>query len=67
MSSEQLYDVVAVDTATNIVQPIAYGRTLTYAEYLINLAVSRRGVEHEFFVEVRQGTYKEGEFWEGQR
>ncbi len=41
------------------------GKTLRDAEAIRDMAVIRRGVETEFFAEVRQGAYKDGDKWTG--
>lgn len=37
------------------------------AEAIIRMAVHRRGVDAEFFAEVRSGSYQEGETWVGDK
>lgn len=59
----ELYDVVAVDHTTKSVRFMAQGKTLDNAEAIVSMAVMRRGLEEEFFVEVPAGTYKEGDAW----
>ena len=63
MKKQQLYDVVAVSLTTEKVRLIAEDKTERNAEAIVNMAVMRRGVEEEFFTEVRAGTYKEGDKW----
>ena len=62
-----LYDVVGVNLKTKLVRFMAQGEDETNAEAVVKIAVIRRGVEEEFFVEVPEGSYEEGEKWEGQR
>ena len=61
----RLFDVLAVDLITRKVRFIGEGKTLKNAEAIVTMAVMRRGVEDEFFVEVAADTYKEGDTWEG--
>lgn len=61
----QLHDVVAVNLVTNTVRVIASGKTQENAEAIVNIAVTRRGVEEEFFTAVRTESYKDGDKWEG--
>lgn len=67
--SEQLYDVVAVSLVTTLhtVRLIDRGKTLRNAEAVRDMAVIRRGVDEEFFIEVRSGAYREGDVWKGQK
>jgi hypothetical protein len=60
------YDVLSVDQKTNVVTVIAEDKTLRNAEAIVEMAVIRRGVESEIFIEVAAGNYKTGEQYEGQ-
>ena len=60
---ETLYDVVAVNMSTNKVRVMASGKFLNSAKLMVNLAVARRGVDEEFFSEVEQGKYTDGDTW----
>lgn len=60
-----LYDVVAVRLDTGAVRLIAEAKTLRDAKATVHMAVMRRGVETEFFVEVPAGSYQEGATWTG--
>lgn len=60
-----LYDVVAVNIESKLVRLIAEDKTLENAEAIVTMAVMRRGVDEEFFAEVPQGRYKEGDKWTG--
>ena len=62
----ELYDVLAVHLTTNAVRILATGKTEANAEAYIKLAVMRRGVAMEFFVEVPENSYREGTQWQGQ-
>ena len=67
MSKQVLFDVVAVNLGTLKVRLLAEAKKETTAEKIVEMAVSRRGVEIEFFSEVPAGTYKDGEKWEGDK
>lgn len=60
---EKLYDVLAVNFSTAIIRLLAEQKTYRNAEAIVSMAVMRRGVEEEFFVKVKSGTYKEGDTW----
>ena len=60
-----LYDVVAVNIATGQVRLMDTGRDKRNAEAYVKFAVMRRGVEEEFFSEVKAGMYSEGDQWKG--
>lgn len=60
-----LYDVIAINIDTRKVRLISQGKTLPNAEAIVKMAVMRRGVEEEFFVEVLSNLYQEGEIWKG--
>ena len=61
----ELYDVVAVNLRTKIVRVMGEGKTLPNAEAYRDMAVMRRGVTEEFYVEVPAGKYREGDIWKG--
>ena len=68
----ELYDVLGVNLGGRegpqySVRFMAQGKTLQNAEAIVRMAVYRRGVEEEFFVEVPTGSYNEGEIWTGQK
>lgn len=63
---EKLFDVVAVNLKTDKVRFIAQGKTLKNAEAIVKMAVVRRGVDEEFFAEVKAGMYTEGDKWNGE-
>ena len=63
----KLFDVLAVNLNTLTVRVIADNKTERNAEAIITMAVMRRGVEEEFFVETSAGTYTPGEAWSGRR
>jgi hypothetical protein len=63
MKRRELFDVLAVDMKTRAVRVMAENRTRESAESFVTMAVARRGVEHEFFVEVPAGSYDEGEVY----
>ena len=58
---EKLFDVIAVNMETNKVRLMAERKTQRNAEAIVAMAVMRRGVEDELFVEVGHGTYREGD------
>ena len=60
-----MFDVVAVNIKTGIVRLMAQSKSQPNAEAIVKMAVMRRGVEDEFFADVPQGKYKEGDKWEG--
>lgn len=60
---EALYDILAVNIRTNIVRVMDTGKMLKNAEACVKLAIMRRGVEEEFFIEVPSGRYKNGDKW----
>ena len=62
--NEALWDVVAVNVDSRKVRMIAEGKSAKNAEAIVMMAVSRRGVEEEFFAEVEAGMYAEGDRWE---
>lgn len=57
------YDVIAVNINTNKVRVIASDKTAKNAEAIIKMAVMRRGVDEEFFVEVPHGAYKDTDLY----
>ena len=57
------FDVVAVDLKTHAVRLMANDITESNAQAVIKMAVIRRGVENEFFVEAPVGKYKDGDAW----
>lgn len=60
---EKLYDVVAVNMATNKVRIMASGKQLSSAKLMVCMAVARRGVDEEFFSEADGGKYTDGDAW----
>lgn len=63
---EQLYDVVAVSIEESTVRIISdRPKTIENALAIVAMAVSRRGVDEEFFAEVPTGAYKPGDRWQG--
>ncbi len=58
---DELFDVVAVNIKTGIVRFMAQKKTAKNAEAIVMMAVGRRGVEEEFFAEVPDGRYREGD------
>lgn len=62
-----LYDVVAVNLETKVVRLVAEGKTALDAAAVVTMAVLRRGVDQEFFMEVPAGSYQEAEQWVGQK
>jgi len=60
-------DVLAVDIKTGIVRFLDTNKDQRNAEAVIKFAVYRLGVDEEFYVDVKAGSYKEGEKWEGEK
>jgi hypothetical protein len=58
-----LFDVIAVNLDTFKVRLMVQGKTAANAEAIVKNAVLRRGVAEEFFVDVPNGTYAEGDTW----
>ena len=65
MTTEQKYDVVAVDCSTLKVRVMERNRSLRSAEATVEMAVLRRGVDREFFADVPAGDYADGDTWRG--
>lgn len=62
MSSERLYDVVAVDLDTAKVSALFGERkSRAAAEAIVEMAVMRRGVDTQFYAEVPTGKFKVGD------
>ena len=55
------YDVIAVSLKDNSTRVISTNKSLRNAEAIRDMAVIRRGVEEEFFVEVPAGKYDDGD------
>jgi hypothetical protein len=64
--SETLYDTVAVNFTTNIVQMMGVGKTRKNADAIEEMAIMRRGVEECWYTVVEAGKYKDGDTWSGQ-
>jgi len=62
-----LYDVAAVSLEAGTVRLIETRKPRREAEAIVTMAVIRRGIDQEFFVEVAAGSYQEGERWVGQK
>lgn len=60
-TKEAFFDVLAVNIETGKVRFMDQGKTLRNAEAIVEMAVARRGVDEEFYVEVPTGKYKEGD------
>lgn len=67
MTTQTLYDVLAVNQETGMVRFMAQGKTERNAEAIIRMAVYHRGVDTEFYSAVTAGSYKEGDEWRGER
>lgn len=63
---DKLFDVLAVDMKTQKVRLIAENKTERDAEAIVTMAVMRRGVETEFFVEVAAGSHKDGDTYKAE-
>jgi len=61
--STKLYDVVAVNMATQKVRVIHKNDSIENAQAVVEMAVMRRGVETEFFAEAEAGLYQDGDTW----
>lgn len=59
--TNKTFDVIAVGIADRKVRLIAQDKTERNADAIVMMAVSRRGVEDEFFTEVPAGQYKDGD------
>ena len=59
----QTYDVVAVSLSTLKVRVIASDKTRENARAVVKLAVTKRGIDEEFFAEIPHGTYRDGDEW----
>lgn len=59
--SEELFDVLAVNIETSKVRFLAQGKTLRNAGVIVEMAIARRGVYDEIYVEVPAGKYKDGD------
>jgi hypothetical protein len=62
----QLFDVIAVNQQTSIVTLMAEGKTERNAEAVVKMAIMRRGLETDFYVEVPAGKYKNGDTFKGE-
>lgn len=61
-------DVIAVGIHDSLVHTIlASSETGRNAEAIIRMAVMRRGVDEEFYVDVPAGSYRVGEAYQGRR
>lgn len=58
-----VFDVLAVNITTGIARLMAEGKTERNAEAIVKMAVMRRGVTVEFYVEAPAGKYKEGDIY----
>lgn len=64
-TSDQLFDVVAVNLKDNTVRFFGEGETYQNADAIVKMAVMRRGLDEEFYAVVAAGSYKEGDKWHG--
>ena len=55
------YDVIAVNKDTRKVEVMAENKTLGNTEVAVMMAVSRRGVDTDFFAVVEAGTFRDGD------
>lgn len=60
-----LFDALAVNIKTGKVRIFGQNKTLVNAEAISKMAIMRRGLDEEFYVEAPAGKYKEGDKWEG--
>lgn len=68
MSTEQLYDVVAVNIKTKCVRLMSEcAKTKPNAEAIVKMAVYRLGVEEDFYCLANPGAYADGDLWEGSK
>lgn len=56
-----MFDVIAVSIRTNKVRLLATNKSAANAGAVVMMAVARRGVGDEFFLEVDHGQYKDGD------
>lgn len=62
MKKEEMYDVVAVNIDSNIVEALfGENKTLENAEAIVSMAVMRRGIKEQFYSEVPHGSLKVGD------
>ncbi len=61
-----LFDVIAVNIKTGIISIMGEGKDARNAEAVILMAVMRRGVNEDFYVDVPAGTYKDGDTFKGE-
>ena len=59
----KLYDVISVNRATGDIDLVSKGRTEADSEAIVKMAVRRRGIDRDFFVQVEGGKYKAGDVW----
>lgn len=62
--STQLYDVWAVNIESGKMRIMAANKDARNADAIVKMAVMRRGVDEEIFVESEAGKFKEGDIWE---
>lgn len=63
MKTEPLYDALAVNIETSKVRIFGQNKTLKNAEAISMMAIMRRGLDEEFYVEAPAGKFKEGDIY----
>lgn len=63
VTEDELRDVLAVDLETHKVLIIAERKTPRNANAIIEMAVIRRGVDVDFYVDVPTGAYRHGDVY----
>lgn len=61
--NEELFDIVAVNFDTNIIQMMGVGKTRKNADAIEEMAIMRRGVEECWYTVVEAGKYKDGDIY----
>lgn len=60
----KMYDVWAVNIESGKVRLMAANKDAANAGAIVKMAVMRRGVDEEIFIEAEAGKLKEGDVWE---
>ncbi len=63
--NEERFDVVGVRIKTNVVRVMAKHKSEENAEAYVSIVVARRGVDEEFFAAVPEGSFSDGDLWDG--
>ena len=60
---KKTFDVLAVNTMTRKVRIFGRSETESNAEAIVTMAVTRRGVDEEYYVTAEPGKYAEGDVY----